>query len=317
MTSSSPRVRRRTAIAGVGAGFALLAATIAPALAAPGKHPTPAKPVKKNQPVVAGSRYLALGDSVPFGYREPNAIDKPHFAHAKNLVGFPEDVARGLGLKLTNAACPGETTASFLNTSKQSNGCENTYSKGHPPQAGGYRTLYPLHTKYKNSKQSQLAFAEAYLKAHPNTRLVSVMIGANDGRICQQQYSDGCVGELSQVSAQITRNTKKIFKGLRKTAHYRGQLVLMTYYSFDYTSGLDTIEFNTLNNAVEKAAKPYHVTIADGYGKFEQAAANGGGDSCTAGLLVALKTDPASCGIHPSRAGQALLALAEEQAIKK
>jgi lysophospholipase L1-like esterase len=314
MTTSSSRTFRRTSIATIAAGVALTATIIGPALGSATKHPAP---TKKNQPVTVGSRYLALGDSVPFGYRESNAIDKPHYVHQKNLVGYPELVAKNLGLKVTNAACPGETTASFRNTSAQSNGCENSFSKGNPPQPVGYRTLYPLHVKYKNAKQSQMAFAEAYLKAHPNTRLVSLMIGANDGLICQEKYPDGCVGEITKVTNQITKNTKKIFKGLRKTAHYKGQIVLMTYYSPDYTSGIDTIEFNALNSAVEKAAKPYHVTIADGYGQFETAAQNGSGNSCTAGLLTALKTNPASCGIHPSRAGQALLAQAEERVIKK
>ncbi|HTR70935.1 MAG TPA: SGNH/GDSL hydrolase family protein [Mycobacteriales bacterium] len=272
------------------------------------------------KPVVAGSRYLALGDSVVFGYRESNSIPAPKsYANAKKFVGFPEDVAANLGLKLTNAACPGETTASFLNTKAQSNGCENTFDKNASgPVPGGYRTAYPLHAKYKSSSQSQLAFAEAYLKAHPNTRLVTLMIGANDGFICLAETSDSCINEIGTVTSTITKNATKIFKGIRDTAHYTGQLVVVSYYSTDYSQALDNLESQEVTNAVTAAGKGYHVTVADGYGQFEKAAKQAGGDTCAAQLLTALSgADAGTCGVHPSVAGQALLAQAVEQAIKK
>ena len=152
MTTTSPRTLRRTALAVTGLAATLAATSIAPALASNAKH---AKPVK-DQPVVAGSRYLALGDSVPFGYREANAIDTPRPRHASNAVGFPEDVAANLGLKLTNAACPGETTGSFLNVNAQSNGCLNTFTKGQPPTPGGYRVVNQAYVNYyeKNDGRS-------------------------------------------------------------------------------------------------------------------------------------------------------------------
>jgi lysophospholipase L1-like esterase len=314
MTTSSSRTFRRTSIAAVAAGVALTATLIGPALGSATKHP---KPVKKDPPVVAGSRYLALGDSVSFGYRESNAIPKPKPTKPKSIIGYPEDVAANLGLKLTNAACPGETSASFINTAAQSNGCENTYSSS-GPVAGGYRTIYPLHAKYKNAKQSQLAFAEAFLKKHPGTRLVTFMIGANDGFICIQQTTDGCQSEFADLQKTITKNVSKILKGLRKTAHYRGQIALLTYYSTNYSDFLSTFESNGLNDALEKAAKPYDVRIADGFGQFKKDARQAKGDTCTAQLLTQLSApDQGTCGVHPSLAGQALLAQAVEQAIKK
>jgi hypothetical protein len=48
------------------------------------------------------------------------------------------------------------------------------------------------------------------------------------------------------------------------------------------------------------------VVIADGFGELQAASARSGGDTCTAGLLTQLSTG--GCGIHPSYAGQALLA---------
>jgi hypothetical protein len=93
---------------------------------------------------------------------------------------------------------------------------------------------------------------------------------------------------------------------------------LLTYWSADYSSQVATYESQGLNSALEKAAKPYDVQIADGYGQFMRAARQGHGNICTAQLVTALK--PASsgqCGIHPSYAGAAVLAAAVERAIKK
>ena len=70
--------------------------------------------------------------------------------------------------------------------------------------------------------------------------------------------------------------------------------------------------FNQIQDA---AAKPYHVVIADGYGELATATARFGGNSCTAGLLTQLGT-VGKCGIHPSYAGQTLLAAAVEKAIR-
>ena len=84
--------------------------------------------------------YLALGDSVAFGYR-PGAVTPPSdYLNPANFRGYAEKYASLHGLRLANASCPGETTASMLTPGAQSNGCEN--SLGSP---AGYRTLFPLH----------------------------------------------------------------------------------------------------------------------------------------------------------------------------
>jgi hypothetical protein len=56
------------------------------------------------------------------------------------------------------------------------------------------------------------------------------------------------------------------------------------------------------------------VKIADGYGLFGQASVRSGGSPCAAGLLTQI--GGGKCGIHPSYAGQALLAQAVAKAIK-
>lgn len=273
--------------------------------------------VAKDRPVTAGSRYLALGDAIAFGYREPGSIRYPNFAKAKNFVGFPEDVAANLGLKLTNASCPGETTASFMNVKSQSNGCENSFASGGPPTLVGYRLSHPLHTKYKNAGQSQLAFAKHYLKVHPGTRLVTLMIGRDDGSVCQQRYSDDCASEAPAVTKKITKHLRHIFRELRGSAHYQGQIVLVSYYTPIYGDGIDNDMAVALNDALAKAAKGFRVRIANGYGQFRKASVQGDGNACTAQLLTQLKPRSQGCGSYPSAAGQALLAQAVERAIKK
>ena len=54
--------------------------------------------------------------------------------------------------------------------------------------------------------------------------------------------------------------------------------------------------------------------VANGWLAFENAAAGTKGNLCTAGLLTQLVGG--GCGIHPSLAGQAVLALAVEEAIQ-
>src|SRR5436190_7262657 len=109
--------------------------------------------------VTPGSTYLALGDSVSFGYQEPQVVPAPNYAKASTFRGFPEHLARALHLRVFNASCPGESSASFLNTSAPSYGCENF-----PGANIGYRKSAPLHVRYSGS---QLSYAVSFLRKHP------------------------------------------------------------------------------------------------------------------------------------------------------
>jgi lysophospholipase L1-like esterase len=251
--------------------------------------------------------YLALGDSVTFGYRESNTTPPPNYLDAASFVAYPKDVGLALGLKVANAACPGETSLSLTTKGVQSNGCENV-----PGGGPGYRTAFPLHVSYKGT---QLAYANAYLKSHRSTQLVSLMIGANDAFLCQETTADQCASELPTVLKSISSNVARILSSIRTGDHYKGQIVILNYYSLDYLNAGDNAGSRTLNTTVDKAAKPYKVRIADGYGAFKAAALQSGGDTCKAGLLTQLTSS--GCGVHPSVAGQALLALAVEEVVKK
>ncbi len=259
-------------------------------------------------PVHAGSRYLALGDSVPFGFREATNQPLPDYTDAASFVGYPEDVAAELSLRTANASCPGETSASLIHAYAPSNGCESAAGGSGP----GYRDAFPLHVGYR---ASQLHFAVHYLQGHRDTRLVSLMIGANDALLCQASTADHCVSELPAVLKQIATNVATILKRIRGEAAYRGQIVIVNYYSLNYSSPLANAQSQALNQAMDAGAKSYHVRFADGFGTFQRAAAQAGGDSCAAGLLTTLSTG--GCGVHPSVAGQELLAGAIERVVSK
>jgi len=251
------------------------------------------------------SWYLALGDSVTFGYREGNTKPPPNYLDAKSFVGYPEDVGAALGMRVANASCPGETSASLIVENVQSNGCENS-----PGGGPGYRMFFPLHVRYS---ATQLQFAVQFLRSHPTTRVVSLMIGANDAFLCEETTKDGCKSELAGVLRQISDNVADILTVVRHEAKYTGKIIILNYYSLDYAIALDDAESILLNLAMDRGAKPFNVHIADGYAAFKAAALHSGGNTCKAGLLTQLTGG--GCGVHPSAAGQAVLALAVEKVI--
>ena len=289
----------------------LLAVASGQALAGSTKHRLKKPTITTQSSVTRGSTYLALGDSVTFGYEEAQVVPAPNYQDPTSFIGYPEMLGSELHLKVVNAACSGETSSSLVDPTAQSNGCENTPSKGNV----GYRTLYPLHVSYSGS---QLAFAVNYLRKHQDVGLVSLMIGANDGFVCQETTADHCqaLSEKAAFIATIKKNVTTILSAIRNKAHYRGQLAILNYYSLDYSSQAQTTQSAALNQAMDSAAAPFHVKVADGFGELQAAAVHSGGSTCKAGLLTQLVGAPSPCGIHPSYAGQSLLAQALEKAIR-
>jgi hypothetical protein len=109
----------------------------------------------------AGRPYLALGDSVSFGFITNAGFE---YVNPENFIGFPDYVGQTLKLHTSNAACPGETSGSFLSSTAPDDGCRF------------YRSQVPLHVSYIST---QLDFAVSFLKSHPETRLI-LKSGADD-----------------------------------------------------------------------------------------------------------------------------------------
>jgi lysophospholipase L1-like esterase len=244
--------------------------------------------------------YLALGDSVPFGYR--GGQSPATYARAGHFVGYPEFVADGLHLRLLNASCPGETTASFMDVTAQSNGCENSVGSDI-----GYRDQYPLHVKYTGS---QLGYALHVLREVPRVRLVTLMLGTNDAFVCQRTTADMCQSELPSVVAKVQQNVSTILSTLRSEGHYSGPIVVVDYYALNYRDPVQLAGLQLLNGALMAAATPNHAVVADGFGAFRARALAAGGSSIAAGLV--LPND-----VHPTRLGQRLLARVVEQALPR
>ena len=268
-------------------------------------HPVKAKPVAPRRQLHASGRYLALGDSVAFGYTPSETTPAGLYANAANFVSYPQDVAKALGLRLTNASCPGETTTSFVSASAQSNGCESS-----PAGGPGYRTGYPLHVSYGGT---QLAYALGFLKAHPDTSLVTLEIGANDAFLCEETTADNCTNESGPTFANIAAGVGTILRALRSRAHYTGSLALVTYYSTDYRSPLQNALTQQLNLAVTDQAAANKVSVVNGYNALGVYADYAAGDTCGAGLLVKLPNG--TCNVHPTPFGHLILAQAVEESV--
>jgi lysophospholipase L1-like esterase len=260
------------------AAIALLASTVAPASASSQGH-----------------GYLALGDSVAFG---TNPLLDPH--NAANFTGYPEIVAQMLNVEHVNAGCPGEATGGFISLTGLDNVCRPYRFALH----------FPLHTTYAGT---QLAFAEQYLRDNPRTRLVTINLGANDlFRLAAGPGPDvwppSTCFTPDAVTYQATcavQNLNTIFNGLRSTG-YNGLIVALTYYALDYR---DTSGALLLNSAMITSAKGRPgVLVASGFDAWVAPALAVGGDTCVAGLRIALPTG--GCDIHPSPKGRDLLAKA-------
>lgn len=238
-----------------------------------------------------GGTYLALGDSVTFGYRGGAETE---YADEDDFVGFPELVAEELGLEVLNAACPGETTGSFLDTSAGSVGCHDLLGSG-----PGYRTANPLHVPYASADQSQLDFAVRALRGDDDVELVTLMIGANDGFLCRATTPSGCTdpADTEALATTVRTNVDTILRTLRTDAGYDGQIVVVTYYALDYSGEAAT----GLGSGLGTVAARHGADVADGFAAFRDRALAAGGSSVAAGLV--LPDD-----IHPSADGQQLLA---------
>ena len=262
---------------------------------------------------LAGSpqQYLALGDSVAFGF---NPLLDPR--NSDNFIGYPTPAAAVLKQALTNASCPAETSSHFISLNGSDNGC------------GAWRFTFklPLHVAYTTS---QLEFADVFLKAQSTTHVVSIDIGANDlfvlehacgvmtggGALTPAEIS--CIaGGLPGVLATLSTNLDTIYGHIRNLDGYKNKLVALTLYSLNYSDEFGTMVTSLLNQVVADRTRAWGGVVADGFGAFEAASLADSGDTCAAGLRIVVQASPLTCDIHPSPAGRDLLAQAIVNALR-
>jgi lysophospholipase L1-like esterase len=249
-------------------------------------------------PIFAGNEknytYLALGDSVSFGF-DPNVMPP---VPAK-YTGYPEVVAGVLHLlqpgKEVNASCPGETSGTFL-YGGVGNGCQ------------AFKDAVGLHTTYAGTQGN---FAVTQLLANKHIDLVTLSIGGNDLLLVQQACANApsfaaCVaaalpGALQTYGANLTA----ILSGVRLQAGYTGDLVLVEYYAPN-NNPLFISAVSALNQVMTTVGAAFGATFADGFTAFQVASALQAGDPCAAGLLARLNAT--TCDVDPSPLGQTVLA---------
>jgi lysophospholipase L1-like esterase len=178
-----------------------------------------------------GSTYLALGDSLAYGYHA--AQFKEEFPNVKAESfndGYVNDFD-GLvklfnpNVNLINDGCPGEGTETMI------------HGSGVPGTCGGEDTTpFPdvwLHHPYAGS---QLADALAILHANPNVSPITLDIGANDllhflAVKCGFPAANNCSQEqFAAEFAHIGSNVAFILHELRAAAP-RAQIVLVGLYN--------------------------------------------------------------------------------------
>jgi lysophospholipase L1-like esterase len=177
----------------------------------------------------AATSYLALGDSLAFGYSQAkfNSLfpDENPADFESGYVNVFGDVLKLFNptLQIVNDGCPGETTESFI--------------KG--PCA--YQLEFPLHHPYVGGpSSSQLSDALAYLQAHPGAvNPITIDIGANDalGLIegtCKLEAACIAAGAPA-VFAKIGANLGLILGQLRAAAPHAQIIVLGLYNPFGET----------------------------------------------------------------------------------
>lgn len=196
--------------------------------------------------VGAKGYYLALGDSLAFGY-EPN-LDWSH--------GYPQqwytDLQKHGSKSFTDYGCNGETSATFIN--------------------GGCPYAYALHNYYSGS---QLNAAVSFLKGHAGqVSPVSLDLGANDllpdinGSTCA--ISSTWSTDLANVDTRLTQTIlPQLAAALTVNGARTGDLVMMNYYDPYQNQCPNTLPYvQTMNQHLAADAAQFNVPIADVFTAF-------------------------------------------------
>jgi lysophospholipase L1-like esterase len=208
---------------------------------------------------VATTSYLALGDSLAFGYSEAKFDSLyPDENPADYETGYVNDFADVLkvfnpSLQIINDGCPGETTESFI--------------KG--PCAYVDPDGFALHHPYSGGPaSSQLSDALAYLEAHPGSvNPITIDIGANDAlglieTTCKLEAACVAAGAPA-VFTKIGANLGLILGQLRAVAPHAQIVVLGLYNPFGETiAGGDALTAD-LNEVEAKVAAGVGARFAD------------------------------------------------------
>lgn len=208
---------------GIVALVAILVGAASAAAAAPPKFKAPRKV------------YLALGDSLTFGYQEaklianlpnpsPTVFDTGFvnvFQFGSSLTSSSGFNASYPGVQTINLGCPGETSATLLYATNSTTGC----------------TTYPYSIHVNHPGQTQIQEAVAVLKANAGKVVpVTIDIGANDvlALVVSCETESGisltCIQAGSAATfATVQRNLGSALRQIRAVAGYTEIIVVGIY----------------------------------------------------------------------------------------
>lgn len=198
---------------------------------------------------VAGPKayYLALGDSLAFGY-QPN-LD---FSHSYPAQWYSNDLSKHHVQSYTNYGCNGETSATFIN--------------------GGCPYSYLLHTYYSGS---QLNAALNFIKGHSGkVSPVSLDMGAND--LLPDIDSSTCTVSASWSTDLANLDTRmtgtilpQLVGALTVNGTRTGDLVIMNYYDPYQNVCPNSVPYvQTLNQHLAADAAKFNVPVSDVFTAF-------------------------------------------------
>lgn len=188
--------------------------------------------------------YLALGDSLAYGYQPDGDI----------VQGYADDFYADLQAQgarsLTNLACPGETSGTFIH-----GGCPYWWTR---------KTLYT---------GSQLDAALAFISGHRGrVSPVTIDIGANDALAAFDPSTCTVGTNWPTVLSTFDSNFSFILGQLRSALKGQGDLVAMNYYDPYQNQCASKPEvlslLQTFNAHIASDAAAYGVPVADVFTSF-------------------------------------------------
>lgn len=243
---------------------------------------------QRNPSLLFGQHYyLALGDSISFGYQ-------PDFNFTS---GFVDDVFADLKkanvTTLVNYACAGETTVTMI--------------------YGNCQEHLIHHNAYTGP---QLAAAVSFLKRYAGrVDPVTLDIGSNDviGDFDLNTCAvvTGSTADLARLDSDLTQTILPQLRNAMGTHYQTGDLVMLNYYNPYARACPNSVGFvHELNAHLASDAAQFGIPVVDVYGAF-------GGDAHMAANICTYTwiCNAQYHDIHPTTAGYRVIANAVEQTL--
>lgn len=230
--------------------------------------------------------YLSLGDSVPSGFQPGGG---------RTTAGMADlffEALKSHGVQgMLNLACPGEDSASFMNS------CP--FARLGAGRYNGFPT-----------SGSQLGAALAFIRDHPGrVRYVTINLGYND--IQETVVTNGICTVDTRIAQELTTfdtNFTSILSQLQSAVGTAGTVIVLNNFDayLNICAGYpeEAAEIQSLNAHTANDAAEFHMRVADVFGAF------GGNTTPNPKLCVLTHICDTPPDSHPTLAGHAVIATA-------